>query len=185
MKRLKEFSIFCLTICLPSCFSAKSQSGPEWEYKPRNALVDKATLAGKPLDITVISQGLGMIADCEANWGLLLNSPKKVTIEDVKPFIKQFVTELLDYMYENPLFANRYKEFFKLAKYEKSQLGLNDLAFRLDFWDENVERQLRPYLAEVRLADSTVYYYYTNETTSGLEKVLEEPFFYTPKTVTQ
>ncbi len=181
MKTFKQIALLCLSLLIPSCFSGHLRTGPDWEYKPRNALKSQANKEGKELKIKVISDGLGSIANSRANWGLLLNSPEKITLEKVKPLIAKFITALVDTMYENPLFADYYKKSLAESGYERTHLGLQDLAFRLDFWDENVDRPLYPYIAQVRLADGIVYYYYANPKTGALEETAKEPFYYTPK----
>lgn len=186
MKILKKFLLSCLVFLFPSCLLGYYDTGPVWDWKPRQVLEDKANAAGQEIQAKVISRGLGSIANSKtAPWGLLLISKEKMTIEQTKPFVRYFITILMDCIYENPIFANYYTEIVKTFKQDKSSLGLQSLAFRIDFWDENVNRQPYPYVAEVRLADGIIYYYYANATTEALEEAATEPFQYIPKKTTK
>jgi hypothetical protein len=49
------------------------------------------------------------------------------------------------------------------------------LAFRISFWDENIDRQIAPYIAEIRLLDGKLKYYTADEG-QRLELVYEETF---------
>lgn len=186
MEVLKKFLFICLVLFFPSCIFGYYDTGPRWDYRPRQVLADKANSAGKEIQAKVISRGLGTLADSKtAPWGLLLISKEKITIEQLRPFVDYFITNLMDCIYENPIFANYYTENVKTFKNDTSSLGLQSLAFRIDFWDENVDRQLYPYVAEVRLADGMVYYYYANKITGALEEAVTEPFQYRPKKPTK
>ena len=49
------------------------------------------------------------------------------------------------------------------------------LAFRISFWDENVDRQPSPYISEIRLLDGR-FSYFTSDDLQRLVLVREESF---------
>lgn len=157
-------------------------SGPEYERIPRNNLSKAAITIGAPYHLKVIGASLGHIAGAthaqHVTWGLMFTSPDKLTLKEAKPMVTNVTRELLKVMYKDPSFANYFSESLRLgSSYTLRVVTDNELAFRIDFWDENVDRPLYPYVAQIRLLQSKLYYHYADPKTQGLqEPFLVEPF---------
>jgi hypothetical protein len=52
----------------------------------------------------------------------------------------------------------------------------NDVALRIDFWDENVERPSSPYIAQIIFSEGLFYYYEADPKTQELKLVFKEPY---------
>jgi hypothetical protein len=59
-----------------------------------------------------------------------------------------------------------------------------NIALRLSFWDDNIDRQPEPYIAEVRLRDGKVTYYTADEK-QFLKQIFEESFEASQKVLEQ
>ncbi len=162
--------------------SLYNHSGPEYDTKPRNALDKAASEIGAPYKLTLISSGLGRLAGADNSrltpWGLLFTSPEKMTLSQAQEMARDVSRKLLQKMYSDPSFANY--SVASLKEYPKGNYpppSDDSIAFRIDFWDEEVNRPLPPYIAEIRFAEGKFYYYYADAKTQGLESpVLVETF---------
>ncbi len=185
MTTKKAVALFFIFSIISSSFvSAKvfSDTGPLYDRTPRNALSEAAIAIGSPLHLNLIAAGLGDIAGATSSsltpWGLLFTSPDKLTLDQARPIINKISTELLEKIYKDPSFANYSIEALKrYPKMNYPPVTNKSLAIRIDFWDENVDRPLHPYIAEIRLVEEKIYYYYADPKTQGLqEPFLVEPF---------
>lgn len=111
----------------------------------------------------------GLIADSRiAYYGYHLTSSQPMTIDEARPLMAEIICYLLNVMYCDPHFEN----YFAMRKLPFNN---NLVAIRLAFWDEHVNRPLYPYLAQVRLSDSNVYYHYADPKTQSLQEPIVEP----------
>jgi len=156
-------------------------TGPKYDREPRNTLSKAAIAVGSPYHLKLIAAGLGDVAGAQNSnvtpWGLLFTSSDKLTLDQAKPMVKNVTIKLLEKLYNDPCFANYSKEALKkLPKGDYQPLSDKSIALRIDFWDENVDRPLYPYIAEIRLIEENLYYFYADPKTQGLQ----EPFLIAP-----
>ncbi len=182
----KKNLILFLTLLVTSYSLASADifttTGPQYDRDARNTLSKAAITIGAPFKLKLICAGLGHIAGANNSgttpWGLLFTCPDKLTLEQAQLMAKSVTEQLLQIIYEDPRIANYRIEALKQhPKGFYPPLSNKSLALRFDFWDEQVNRPLYPYIAEIRLAEEKIYYYYADPKTQALqEPVLIETF---------
>ena len=107
-----------------------------------------------------------------AMWG-----SQRLNLEEARALSARCCKALLEFAHTN----QEYKEFIKRrstdkhVKYPSATPIPEQFAFRISFWDENIDRQPQPYIAEIRLLDGGLSYFTANEN-QQLVLTFEEPF---------
>lgn len=154
----------------PSLVSGFHYSGRPFEVKPNQALEVVGRQVAAMYDLCLLNISFGELADAkQAKWALSFTSRAKMTIPDVRPMVATMIRTFLFKIYQDPVFL----EYYQKSTTSK-QLGNDSVAFKLAFWDENVDRPLAPFLAQVRYADGVVYYHYANPSTQALQEPVVE-----------
>lgn len=154
------------------------RSGPLYDSLPRGLLDCFAEKLGSPYGLKVLLSGTGeTIAKSKHRglWAIHFVSQQTLTIEEARPMATYMAEELINFIYTNPSFT----DYFAQLRYppnDKKKPALTDMGFRIAFWDENVNRPQRPYVAEIYLADGVLSYFYANPDTQALENPVVEPF---------
>lgn len=90
--------------------------------------------------------------DCENCFGLLFTSQKSLTLDEGRVLANKLLESLLT----------------------NTLLNKDNLAFKIAFWDKEVNRPLFPYLADIRFFNSKFHYYYANPKNQALETPIIE-----------
>jgi hypothetical protein len=147
--------------------------GPAYDTRPRNHLDAFSKKLAKQLQLKLLYSGTRSLVDAEqAIWTLSLTSSQKFTLEQARKLAADLTYRLLCKIYEDPSFANYCK--ISATKWRSEELKEEYVGFRLAFWDENVDRPLYPYVAQVRLADGNLYFYYADPQTQALQEPIVE-----------
>lgn len=121
-------------------------------------------------DLKLLNRCIGRLVDAKSSyWAYSFTSKAHLTLEEVRPLVKNMIETL-----QEDLFHYEFFKEYQLYAHAKTPFSVAILGFKLVFWDENVNRPLPPYIAQVRFADGKVYYYYANPKTQGLENPIEE-----------
>jgi len=115
--------------------------------------------------------------DESVRYGLLMNSSEKISVDDGRKcatdFFVAFITMLrtdkrvksyLDYTDKDECYRNR------------DVREIRNVGFRIDFWDENVDRIMPPYLAQIMFEGGNFYYYEADPKTLELQLVRKESY---------
>jgi len=171
MKYYKKMGLFLPVVAL--FFTSARHMGPSCDTKPRYALDRLGTELAKKHELTFLNSGLGILIDFDpAIWVLNFTSCQALTIEQARPLIADLSYQLLYKAHHDKLFA----KYCQLSAGPHRSPDVEDklLGIRLAFWDQNINRPLYPYLAQIRLADSKVYYYYADPQTQALQEAKVE-----------
>lgn len=161
----------CFLTFSPSLDAVRKHVGPSYDSNPRNALDKFAETLTKPYQLKLLISGLGGIVDSKTGlWALHFTSQQKMTLDQARPLAVHIASELINFMYTNPFFAEYMRQ-----EGRGRVLSLEDMGYKIAFWDENVDRPLSPYLAEIRLRNGELYYYYADPQTQALQRPLVEP----------
>ena len=84
---------------------------------------------------------------------------------------------MFDLIRTDPQFLERVKESstWSHEKYRSETPIPEHIAFRISFWDENIDRQPQPYIAEIRCIDGKLTYFTADEN-QFISQVFEETF---------
>jgi hypothetical protein len=177
--------ILSLLGCL-SFFSC-ANANDNYEELAYKVLIPAAKSVAKTYELKLLSVGLGSsIAEDNARmpWGIRFMGEQKLTLEEGKIFGTKIATFFLSTIEKNPNCMNYYitrEKYFnpKKTPAPTESVSENSLALKIAFWDKNVDRYPHPYLAEIRLINSHLYFYYTNPETQALEEPIIEKLDYT------
>ncbi len=162
---MSRWILFLLATLFPSLAPGFHYNGPAYSVKTYKSIEVTAGELSKEYDLRLLNISVGDLADSiHSAWGISFTSNKMMSLEDVRPLITVMITKLVRKIYQDPIFL----ESYKIETFRKRPLGPDSVAFKLAFWDENVDRPLSPYLAQVRYADGQVYYYYADPKTQAL-----------------
>lgn len=171
--------IFALAFVFTSFLSASLANylGPG---EPNHTLAVEGTKIGLQYQLKLISIERAPIARGNADnfaWGLLFTSLEKLELKDCQIMVHDLLVKLTDVALQNPAFDKYFQDMNKVYRRPLQPISEKNIAFRINFWDENVDRRLYPYIAEVRVVEGIFYYYYADPVTQGLQPAtLVEPF---------
>lgn len=125
---------------------------------------------GQLIDIDRVSppEGVGTI------WALSLVSHEKLTLDKARVKILTVFDDYKALTLGNPEFVQAGLIYAE----QGSDLPINEnkIGIRLAFWDENVDRPWPPYVAQVRVGEGIIKYYYVADETQRLN---EDPYIET------
>ena len=104
-----------------------------------------------------------------------LRGSQRLTLDEAKKFTGNFFQELLDFIRTDSRCVQYVKERGARAnEHRLSQTPIPEqVGFRISFWDENIDRQSAPYIAEIRCFDG-VFSYFTADENQSIMPVHEE-----------
>lgn len=181
-------------------FTAHAASTPE--ARADKDQIKAAKAIAKENKMTYLTKGLSNIISRDkqdySTWGIVWTCKEKLELDDAKALAIKVATSILDAVQNSPACMSYHKEAYiwlktksdgrppeldpKKLEAAENRPTINDLSFRIAFWDENVERMLPPYIAEISFIEGKLYYHLANPTTLELEEPIIEPFSYPWKT---
>lgn len=145
--------------------------GPPLDIKAQNSLDLFSEKMAAAYGFKFITSGLGAIADSvDAPWGRGFTCSEKFTLEEFRPIFSAFVHSFLNKIHQDPVFA----EYYRSRTNDRRQVSATSIGIKVAFWDENVNRPLFPYLAQVRFANGEIYYHYADPKTQALTEPIVE-----------
>lgn len=154
---------------------AKKYSGPK-EYKRAYYAVDdfgKQIASKYNMKMLYIGEE-GLVGGKKTKWSLNWINQEKVTQEKIRPTILAIHDAFWEEVKQNPAYritlCMDYNEDLKTD----TNVNPEQIGFKITFWDENVNRQQAPYLAQVRLVDGNFKYYYADPITQALQEPIVE-----------
>jgi hypothetical protein len=183
-------------LSLFSFFSGKAHAGPAFEEKTHKALIQSAKQIGKAHQLSYLTIGLGDIISRNGidttPWGLVWTCQRKLSLEEAKEMARQIAMQMLDNVQKSSICMNFRQNRYayrqetmnktvdsKRLQEEANKTGPNDLSFRISFWDENMDRLMPPYIAEVDFIGGELFYYVADPVTLALQEEARETLSYT------
>ena len=123
---------------------------------------------------------LAALGDAGGDFGLAfpfeiaLWGHRQVNLKEARTLMTQLFNQFLQFLKTNKDVPERLIEERKLPR-STIDTDIPDgrhIALRLSFWDENIDRQPEPYIAEVRLYNQKIFYYTADE--NQVIKVIHE-----------
>ncbi len=120
----------------------------------------------------------GILVDYKpCTWCFKTMSQKKMTLDEGKKLANQMVAEYCEYIIKNPEFREHTLATRKRQPiiFHHEDLNPSQIGFKIAFWDKDVNRPKKPYLAEIRFVNKQIHYYVANDETQALEELEIEP----------
>ena len=156
-----------------SCFfmcSASKYDCPPHEVKALQSTETLGKQIARKYEMCLLDFGNGqeLVGFLPCRWCLSLMSRKKMTIEQARPIAVEIAQSLLYQLYGNQAFQYALTKSSQAYHYMPSKPNNDMVGFRLGFWDQNMDRPLTPYVAQIRFADGKLYYHYADPGTQAL-----------------
>ena len=114
-----------------------------------------------------------------STWSLSFVDRRARKISEGRKDIVHVIDAYWKNMQENPEYK-RHDEWYQKnlpETYERyGKMNIDWIGARLAYWDEETNRRAYPYLAQIRVADSEIFYYYADPKTQELTEPIVETF---------
>ena len=107
---------------------------------------------------------------------LNFSSPKRMNLEEGQALAKDVARKFGEWLRQDQAVKRQLDVLRRVGVPVEEQPSLARAAFRIDFWDERVDRQMPPLLAEIFFVQGTISYYQADPETQELRLVLKEPY---------
>jgi hypothetical protein len=177
----------------------RSYRGPIYDKRVMDDFAKLGKNVAKEYQFRYLNQGFGdMISGDETDettWGIAWTCDKAITLEEGRVLAAKVATTIFDAFQASKACQDYHKErLAELKSHENSghtvhpshiarhsvSLSVDDLSFKIAFWDENVQRRGAPYLSQIVCIHGIFYYQFADFETQKLRKPeFTEPFCYT------
>ncbi len=129
-----------------------------------------------------LGSSCGAIVDMTCGWDISVMTNQKLTIDEARPVIVKAIEGFLQLIYSNSGFQNDVVDMRKrYPRWTIGDVAPDKIGIKLAFWDENVDRPLPPYLAQVRVVGGKILYFEANAHDQSLREppyseTIEEAF---------
>lgn len=173
MAFLRYGMLLLLTLSTPLLFAGR-YTGMREDVQAMESLDVVNDKLAERYCLKLLNSSTGHLADAPAaRWGLSFSSNQSMTIEEARPMAATMARALLHRLYHDPVFRKLYAERGKSPRWP-SELTNEALAFRVAFWDSNIDRPLPPSIAQIRFCGDTISYYYADGATQALQAPITE-----------
>ncbi len=170
------FSFFRYLVIASLGFFTFIQADISYHTNPEKSLKKEGARIAKKYDLKVIGNGFAdnIAGSKDGTWALSFTSDQPLTLEEARPIVADISYKLFHSFYHDPVYVKYYSCVQKNLSFLNKTMNDDEIGFRLAFWDKDVNRPLYPYLAQVRLADSKIYYHYADPETQALQPPIVE-----------
>lgn len=120
-----------------------------------------------------IQTGIGTLLDVDHTlWSIHMVDRRGLTQQEARPIAVHMFDEFWNKISNDPSFLNNMLTSYIQncpTKVDPTMVGI-----KWAFWDANVDRYDPPQLAEIRIYDQNIYYFYANPKTQALEEPIVE-----------
>lgn len=125
--------------------------------------------------IQFMTCGLGDMVDYPKSfWCIKYMIQHPTTLEEMRPITQNIYSSIWKNINIDPVFDN----FLEAKDYSydvpKQPLTSDLLTLKIVFWDQDMNRPLKPYLAQVSVKENKIYYYYADPKTQALQDPIIE-----------
>lgn len=170
---VRFFLFFGLALALVQCQVAEIQS-----IAPDAGVVTMVKQNGKKVardfDLECLGFGHGQLLDVDPPhpeglgtiWAINLVDHKKLTLDEARIEILAIYDDYKRLTANNPEFLSEYQIYTDAMGdplFHEGKIGI-----KLAFWDENVDRPWPPYVAQIRVSEGTIKYFFVADETQKL-----------------
>ena len=94
-----------------------------------------------------------------------LRGSQQFSLEESRKLASTCLQHMLTYIQNSQLHKERIKKWWSSPSccHVSSEPASDQIAFRINFWDENIDRPVAPHIAEIRLLDDKLSYFTADE----------------------
>lgn len=168
------FAFFFLTVCC-------SYVAPEVleDRKARKHLDEFGEAWAKQHQMYYLGNCTGGLVDStDCGWSVNFIDNHNTNLADAKVKAKALAEILWKRVASDPSFITVQKMHASHYSWASPNLSIERIGFKIAFWDENVERPLPPYIAQIQFRHGKLLYFYADPATQALkEPIVEEVNF--------
>lgn len=123
--------------------------------------------------LVFLLQDTGCIVDSHlCHKALSFRCNKMMGITECRPIANRMARRCVVFASSEPAFARQVAYFHKISdrNYPHPHPRVTDIGFKITFWDDNIDRPLYPFVAQVRFVDGKILYYYADPKTQALQE---------------
>jgi hypothetical protein len=124
--------------------------------------------------IVIVSGETDKLKIIESDFSIAMVGTQRISLKEARNIAATFGRDALRFMKEDEKCIEYFKEETK-EKATEIKPSPDYIGLRISFWDENIDRVVQPYIAEIRYVDG-VFKYYTADELQRLVLVYEETF---------
>ena len=110
----------------------------------------------------------GLVDGKKSRWTVHWVSDEKMNLDQAKILASSIYKTMWKEIYDNAVFLSHLKERAIDDSSIKIKIEPQMVGFKINFWDEDVNRPICPYISQIRLADGLFYYYFADPETQAL-----------------
>lgn len=120
--------------------------------------------------------------DQESDYFISFQDQHRITLEEGKIFAATFAENFLHKLRTDPIVLKYHEKTQNQRKKMRYPPFISDeivprqMGFQIGYWDENVERPQKPYLAQILFVGGIFYFYEADPKTQALQLVYEESY---------
>jgi len=180
---LKSPYLLALMVLVLWCCGCEIAHPPTYSMKARASGGTFGRKMTKKYHLKLLGTGTGHIIDSSYKCDFAFNymDNRKINLEEARVLAKSLAQEFSDLLFMDPVFATYREEVNREYPRHARELAIDQIGFKISFWDENVDRPLHPYIAQIRFIEGDLCYYYAESNTQALGDPITEPFEYEKK----
>jgi|GEM_PF-2085473 len=168
--------LFLLCLCVGCQQKIK---GPAYVGEMRKTFEEFAEQTSEKYELEWFRMGIGfaagvgrLIDSYRCHYAFNFISSKSLDHDEVQVLATNIAHDLVEWMFNNKAYAEWLVESHKIMpkSYPSTEPEVENVGFKLTFWDENVDRPLAPYIAQVRFVEGELRYYYADPETQALKE---------------
>lgn len=118
---------------------------------------------------------VGLVNGTQTQWSVHWVSDDSLNLEQAKQLASSIYDAFWKEVSTNPAFEAelqlRAQELPKIGKKIIPEM----IGFKINFWDKNVNRYKPPYIAQIKLSDGILSYYFADPLTQELSQPIVQP----------
>ena len=172
--------IISIVVLLCLCTGCQKEfKGPAYVNKMRQNFEEFAEHTSEKYDVEWFRTGLGfaagvgrLIDSYRCHYAFNFVSSKLLDQDEARKLATSMAHDLIESMYHNEAYAEWLVDSHELMpkSYPSTELEVENMGFKLTFWDENTDRPLAPCVAQVRFVEGELRYYYADPETQALQE---------------
>lgn len=120
------------------------------------------------------SGGSRLVDNQKVIWSLYFVDDSYKTLEQLRPQIEEIIKEFWQKISHDAYYAQELKRLAKNGNWQSSKINPDQIGLKIAFWNPEMKRPEAPFVAQVKVVDEKVYYYYADPNSQALQDPIVE-----------
>lgn len=146
-----------------------------YDEEARAKMTRFGTSWAKKNGMVFLKTALGSLVDSEeGTWCLNIASDRNMTIEEARGMVNELAASMWSFVNRDPVYKKSLKLNSEMLSKLSPHLTYDCIAFKIAFWDSNIDRPLYPNLAQIQLKEGKLLFFYADPQTQALKEPITE-----------